>query len=279
MASFGHPTDADGIFGPGTLQCLLAFQRAEVGPRSNDGVIGSRTAEALGIFGEWPGKRASRRPQRSDGDNRTAARNWPGVPIKQRRAYVMNLLVDKYALTPEGAAGVVGNLEIESGIIPNRLERSTSSEPMSAPDIRGNKRHWSAEEIMNRIANERGPGFAGVGLAQWTADSRRTALFRHHLGNIGPGIAVLFDMDAQVDFLVKELDTRKGNLGAKFRKKITVDEAAADFVYEFERPASVLKMIDGVWHRRERSDPKVIDTFKKRQEPAHKAMAAFEAAQ
>jgi hypothetical protein len=279
LATFGHHTGADGKFGKETLGCLLAFQEAEVGPRSDDGIVGSKTAEALGILHEWPGKRAGRRPRRSDGANRSAARDWPSVSIEERQVYVMDLLVDQHGLTPEAAAGVVGNLEVESGIIPNRLERSTSSEPMSAPDIHGNKRHWSAEEIMNRIPGKTGPGFAGVGLAQWTADSRRKALFKHKLGDIGPGIAVLFDMDVQVDFLVKELDTRKGSLGPKFRTKSTsVDEAAADFVYEFERPASVLKKIDGVWHRRERDDPQVIATFKKRQEPAHRALAAFTAA-
>ncbi len=272
----GHDLDVDGKFGNGTLTELMEFQLTEVGPRSDDGIVGPRTAEALGLLDIWPGKRSSRRPHKSQESESAAVTDWPTVPIGQRRVHLMELLTTRYEYPVEAAAGIVGNLEIESGVIPSRLEGSSPKEPMRAPDLQGNTRTWSPEEIMNRIPREQGPRLAGVGLAQWTAKNRRRRLFEHRFEGAQPGAAIVFNMEAQVDYLVHELKMRFGTLDSLLRKRsVTVDEAAAEVVYDFERPGSVLKKVDGKVQRRSRDDPKVQKVFTERQKPAHAALADF----
>ena len=129
---------------------------------------------------------------------------------------------------------------------------------------------------MNRIPRERGPRLAGVGLAQWTAKDRRRGLFEHRFEGAQPGAAIVFNMEAQVDYLVHELKMSFGTLDSLLRKpSVTVDEAAAEVVYDFERPGSVLKKVDGKAQRRSRDDPKVQKVFTERRKPAHTALVDF----
>jgi hypothetical protein len=61
---------------------------------------------------------------------------------------------------------------------------------------------------MNRsLSQQTGPLLAGTGLAQWTSSSRRIGLFRHAFNGQVLGANILFDMDAQLDYLVRELGT------------------------------------------------------------------------
>lgn len=46
------PHRIDGDFGPLTLEAVLAFQAAVLGPQADDGIVGPATAGALGI--DWP---------------------------------------------------------------------------------------------------------------------------------------------------------------------------------------------------------------------------------
>jgi hypothetical protein len=125
-------------------------------------------------------------------------------------AYVMGLLVGTYGYPVTGAAGVVGNLWAESGVLPNRVEGSSAATPMRARDLSGDvcDFDFTAEEVMDRDRSAGvGPRLPGVGLAQWTSPSRRAGLFAYAPGGHVLGAAVLFDMDAQVDYLDHELTT------------------------------------------------------------------------
>ncbi|MEL7353008.1 MAG: phage tail tip lysozyme [Cyanobacteria bacterium J06560_5] len=146
----------------------------------------------------------------SSGGNQPATRptNWAKVPADQRMRYVMKLLVERYGFSPNAAAGIVGNLAAESGVLPNRVEGSSASTPMRARNFAGRRVTFSAAQIANRSRSaRRGPKLPGVGLAQWTHPVRRQRLFQHRYKGQILGSAILFSMDAQVDFLVRELRT------------------------------------------------------------------------
>ncbi|QIS14221.1 phage tail tip lysozyme [Nocardia arthritidis] len=161
--------------------------------------------------------------------------NWAAATVEQRILRVMTLLVDVHGFSPEGAAGVVGNLTAESGVIPNRVERSKPNSPMTAPDRSGKVREFTAEQVMNRSATQ-GPRAPGIGLAQWTSKSRRSGLFQFQ----NRGADILFDMTAQVAYLVHELRTSYAKIFDQVARASSADTASDVILRRFEVPRSML---------------------------------------
>lgn len=224
----------DGIFGSRTSQAVKDFQRAN--GLDVDGVVGPKTARRLKGFRIRPRPRPPVPPI-------GPMTEWPSIPVRSRRQHVMKVLTEKYGYPVNAAAGIVGNLEAESGVIPNRIEGSTSSAPMTSVNNAGVKTEWTAEQIMNRVKGVSGPKLGGVGLAQWTFHTRREALFEHEFeASDGGGPDVLFDMDAQIDFIVEELGSRQFRTKVdKVLRAADVDVVAASDVmlFEYERPADM----------------------------------------
>ena len=201
-------------------------------------------------------------------------RNWPRVPVDERMRYVMEQLVAA-GYPVNGAAGILGNLYVESGVLPNRLERSSSTTPMRAPDFAGVKRDFAPEEVMNRDEQtRRGPRYKGVGLAQWTYGPRRAGLFAHEYQGEVLGAEILFDMDAQIDYLITELGRSRGIQRKVADPDVTVEDAADEILYEFERPGSII----AGGKRLPRSHDAVQKVFAERREPAYRALRAYLAA-
>ena len=101
--------------------------------------------------------------------------------------------------TPEGAAGVMGNLRAESGLIPNNLQNSYerslgySDESYTSAVDSGN---YSRDKFIHDSA--------GYGLAQWTYWDRKQNLYDFVKGS-GASIG---DLGAQLAFLDKELSEK-----------------------------------------------------------------------
>lgn len=109
---------------------------------------------------------------------------------------VMNYFVEK-GLTPAQAAGIVGNLDQESGVNPAR------------PQDNG------------------GPGY---GLAQW-GGSRLTALEQFAQSEGKP----YSDLGVQLDFMWKELNTTEAGSLAALKQTTTATQAADVFEQDYER--------------------------------------------
>jgi hypothetical protein len=62
--------------------------------------------------------------------------DWSTKSKEERMSNAMNILIAKHGLSINGAAGVVGNLWKESGLIPNRIEGSQSKAPMKTRSIK-----------------------------------------------------------------------------------------------------------------------------------------------
>lgn len=123
------------------------------------------------------------------------------------RAEVWNYFADK-GLTPPQIAGIMGNLQAESGFNPIAKYPSTTS---PTP-----------------------PGNAAWGLAQWT-DGRQTNLvnFARSQGKDPATLRV------QLDFLWNELETNvRGNTLEKIRATNDIKEATRIFLVQFETPCN-----------------------------------------
>lgn len=202
------------------------------------------------------------------------AREWSLVPADERIRYVMDLLVRRYGYPENGAAGIVGNLWAESAVLPNRIEGSLPAAPMRARDFTGRIVDFTAAEVRDRDpAVRRGPRRPGVGLAQWTSPARRAGLFRHPYGGRVVGENVLFDMDAQVDYLVTELGHRYRGLDALLRRPgVAVHEAADEVVYRYEIPGRII----GPDRRKlPRHHPQVQQVFGERRRHADRALRTY----
>jgi hypothetical protein len=203
--------------------------------------------------------------------------DWTAIPISRRRVMVMELLVDTYRYPVNGAAGIVGNLDSESKLIPNSIEGSAAATPMRARNFDGVLTNFTAEDVMNRDpATRQGPKMPGIGVAQWTYPPRRRGLFRHRHGTKPAGARIVFDMEAQIDYLVTELSNDFPRSDAVLRNPaVTVADAADEVVYEVERPKPIFLPSK---QRRPRSDPQVQDVFRKRRAAARRALADYRAA-
>jgi hypothetical protein len=202
--------------------------------------------------------------------------HWPAVGTENRLVYVMNLLVDTYQYPPNGAAGIVGNLLAESGVIPSRIEGGSPVTPMRAANQAGSATDFTPEEVMNRdIQAGVGPQRPGIGLAQWTHPSRRAGLFQRNVGGRQLGSSILFDMDAQVEYLVSELQARAGLNARLTAPGVSLNDASDDILYLFEIPRSIL---DAVGNKLPRNDPAVQAVFARRRANGQSALQAHQAA-
>ena len=197
----------------------------------------------------------------------------PAMPGESARILrVMELLVTRYRYPANGAAGLVGNLIAESGVLPNRIEGSRSATPMRAPDFTGRVRDWTPDEVRDRSYSRRtGPRLPGIGLAQWTSPDRRRGLFRHVFRGRHLGSAILSDLEAQVDYLVTELGGPYRQVDAALRAPgVTLDQASDVVLLRFERPASVVN--------RPRTDPGVQSVLRRRRGYGARALEIYRAA-
>jgi hypothetical protein len=202
--------------------------------------------------------------------------DWTKVARDTRILRAMTVLVRTYGYPVNAAAGVVGNLLAESGVMPPRLEGSREATPMRAKDFSGRVTDFTADAIRTRsTAAATGPKLPGVGLAQWTSAGRRRGLFARDFRGVSLGVRVLFDMDAQVDYLVSELRS-PGFAGVErvlTGAGVTADAACDEVVYNFEVPGALLA--DG--RKLPRSDSRVQAVFRERRALAATARRVWDA--
>ncbi|MFG3118938.1 phage tail tip lysozyme [Streptomyces sp. NPDC048197] len=202
--------------------------------------------------------------------------SWEKFSLDQRLLYVMERLVDHYGYPVNGAAGLLGNLVAESGVIPPRVEGSAAETPMRSKNFAGVVVDHEADDIMNRNpAQNVGPALPGIGLAQWTSGGRRAGLFTHPFGGGGLGARAVFNMDAQIDYLDTELRNHfSGVRAVLMRSTVTVNDACDEVLYNFEVPGSILQ--GGT--KLPRSDARVQQVFAQRRPSAQRAANVYRAA-
>ncbi|QBR91824.1 phage tail tip lysozyme [Nocardioides euryhalodurans] len=257
----------DGIFGDQTEQAVVSFQ-ASCG-LDQDGVVGPRTWGALGSDEEVEGS-----PESALETSTSTHADWTSVDGPGRMRYGMARLIEQYGYPVNGAAGIVGNLWAESEVLPMRIEGSSSTTPMRSRNFSGATVDFTATEIMGRDRGAQvGPALPGVGLAQWTSGGRRGGLFQHEYQGQTLGAEILFDMDAQIDYLVHELRNQYLHVHAVLaHEDVSVENACDEVLYNFEVPGSVLDQATKL----PRTDPRVQRVFQARRIHARAAVQYYE---
>ena len=130
-------------------------------------------------------------------------------------------------LTPAGAAGLMGNLQAESGLNPINLQNSCEK-----------KLGFTDESYTAAVDSGAYGGFisdmAGYGLAQWTNLNRKQLL----LYFARMGASSVGDLDIQMDYLIWELGKKFPAVWDKLRTTASVREASDCVLLKFERPAN-----------------------------------------
>lgn len=131
----------------------------------------------------------------------------------------------KQGLSNAGAAGLMGNLNAESGLRPNNLQ-DTYNQSLGLSD----------EEYTKRVDNGTYTNFvhdsAGYGICQWTYFSRKNNLLnfsKRKNKSIG-------DLSMQLDFLMLELSQSFSSLLVTLKETTSVKEASDLVLYKFEAP-------------------------------------------
>ncbi|MEM7644262.1 MAG: phage tail tip lysozyme, partial [Pseudomonadota bacterium] len=210
--------------------------------------------------------------------------DWVQTDLDYRRRYIMRRLVERYGLPVNGAAGIVGNLQSESGLLPQRVEGSRSADPRRTRGTAGPTRRWTAAQIQGRRRGRSGPRLPGVGLAQWTSANRRSGLFDFEWRDIPAGADILYHMDRQIAYLVDELRGYRRVWRVVTDPRSTVRQAAAQVLMDFETPGAVLQQVPRPGGgtrtvRRPMTDPQVVRIVDTRTRNANAALRAHRAGQ
>ena len=137
-------------------------------------------------------------------------------------------------LSDYAAAGIMGNLYAESGLVPTNLE-----------DYYECKLGMSDDEYTCAVDAGEYPNFvhdrAGYGLAQWTYYSRKAGLLKYARAK-GKSIG---DLDMQLEFLWQELQLNQSMMD-KLAEAGSVQEASNAVLFDFERPADQSEAVQSI---------------------------------
>ncbi len=141
-------------------------------------------------------------------------------------------------MTPEGAAGLMGNLQAESGIIPNRVEILCLQRYREIGKYYTDSTYTAFVDdgTITRAEFIRPMGKQyGYGLAQWTSPGRKTALY-DRCKTAGASIG---DLTTQCLFLVDELKTSYKPVWSVLATTHDIRMASDTVLKKFEMPADV----------------------------------------
>lgn len=127
-------------------------------------------------------------------------------------------------------AGIMGNLQAESGLRSNNLENSKEAK-LGYNDVTYTEAVNSGAMKIDEFSRDG----AGYGLAQWTFWSRKQELMRFIFN---AGYNDIASVDGQIEFLVYELKTNYSDLYRRLLNIKDIKEASDIFCKEFERPAN-----------------------------------------
>ena len=138
---------------------------------------------------------------------------------------IWNYLKSK-GLNDYGAAGLMGNIYAESGLNPVNLE-NTYEKKLGYSD------QGYCDAVDNGTYNNFVNDSAGWGICQWTFYSRKRNLYNY----VKSKNKSIGDLEAQLEFLFKELSEGYNSVLTTLKTATTLKEASSAFMLKFERPA------------------------------------------
>ena len=131
----------------------------------------------------------------------------------------------KKGLNEYGTAGLMGNLQAESGLKPTNLQNSCEKKLKYTDSL-------YTEAVDNGSYTNFAKDSAGYGLAQWTYWTRKQALLEY----AKESESSIGNLQMQMEFLWKELQGKKAVLNT-LKNATSVKEASDIVLTKFERPA------------------------------------------
>lgn len=127
-----------------------------------------------------------------------------------------------------GTAGLMGNLQAESGMIPYRLQGDFTSGYSTSIRYTNNVDQglYTESEFVHDSK--------GYGLAQWTFSSRKQGLYTMYVNG---GYSSIGDVGLGVAYLISELSSSYSGVLAVLRSATSVREASDIVLHQFENPA------------------------------------------
>lgn len=126
-----------------------------------------------------------------------------------------------------GVAGLMGNLQAESGNIPYRLQGDFS------PDYSRSITYTNDVNSGTISRSEFISDSKGYGLAQWTFSTRKDALYDMYVNG---GYSSIGDVRLAVDYLIYELSNDYAYIMPTLRNATSIREASDIVLHEFENP-------------------------------------------
>lgn len=158
----------------------------------------------------------------------------------EAKEQIFNFLVDSGA-TPEGAAGLMGNLQAESACKSVRVQGDYN---YSNPDEYS--LNYTTQVDNGTISEENfvynGPGGGGYGLAQWTATNRKQNLYNYAKSK-GKSIG---DLQTQLEFLVQELQTGYSSIWNLMTTSTDMKAVSNKVLHSFEKPADQSSTVENL---------------------------------
>lgn len=152
--------------------------------------------------------------------------------MKNENAYTIWDILISNGLTKAGAAGVIGNMEAESGLIACRLQGDFSTGYTAS-------KAYAAKVDSGKITRDQfkhdATGGGGWGLCQWTYWSRKQGLY-DYCKELGASIG---DLAAQVKYFCKECRNSYAEVWKVITTTNSVQEASDAVLLKFERPANM----------------------------------------
>lgn len=140
--------------------------------------------------------------------------------------YFMDKLGNEY-----GVAGLIGNLEAESGLYPDRVQGDV---PYSSYSQEYTAKVDSGEITEDDFVHN-GPGGGGYGLAQWTYSTRKQGLYDLYKSG---GYSSIGSLQLAMDYLWQELSTSYKGVVSVLKSATSVREASDKVLHDFEKPAN-----------------------------------------
>ncbi len=152
-----------------------------------------------------------------------ACKSGTGTTISgnNNKEKVYNFLISK-GLTPNQAAGIMGNMEAEAGFNPKLVEYAYSDPPHESDDV---------------PPNRNSAGQPGYGLVQWTSPGRKDGLRKRATEQNKKAS----DLGLQLDYFYYELFESDGykKTGDKIKASDSLENAAEVMLKEYEIPADI----------------------------------------
>ena len=146
--------------------------------------------------------------------------------------YLLNKIGNEY-----GVAGLMGNLQAESGLHPDRVQGDI---PYSNYSV-----EYTAKVDSGVISEydfvHNGPNGGGYGLAQWTFYTRKQALYDL---KISGGYSSIGSIGLALDYLWIELQNSFAGVLAVLKTASSIREASDKVLHDFENPANQSQAVE-----------------------------------